>query len=383
MRILVLCHEYPPIGGGAATAVSHVARSLVHQGHPVTVVTARLPDQPLRQLRDGVQIVSVPCQRRSRFSPSTRELLSFSWHARRQLPQVIRRFRPDGLLAFFAIPAGLIAVRNGKRFGLPVVVSLRGSDVPGFSQKRLGGRFQGLILPAIRKTLQQADSIAPNSEHLKQLALTFCPDIAGKMTIVRNGIEPDVIADTPAGSRGELMRLIQVGQLIERKRVNLTIEAVAAMRRRGIAACLTVVGEGPDMAVLRSQVERLELQDVVDFTGYCDRSKVLAMHREHDVYVSTSTAEGMSNAMIEAMACGLPVVTTAQGSHDVVEEAQCGKVVAIDDQAAITQALISMAQAPDARRHMGMAAIAFARSHTWDKTADAFCRLLLDGSDGP
>ncbi len=376
VRIAVVIHEFPPIGGGAATAAACAARALAEGGHRVMVVTAGGRNLPATDALDGVQVERLASLRLRALAPSKLELLSFCASALVSLERRIRRFAADGVLAYFAVPAGAIAVRVARNLKIPIVVSLRGSDVPGFSGGRLDGPLGRVAHPVIRRTLSRADVVAPNSEALRALALAFMPEIAPRIAVVPNGIESSLIAAEPAASGGPEIALVQVGQLIARKRVAATIDAVARLRASGVPVRLTVVGDGPLRGELERDVRDRDLGAHVELTGHRTRAEVLALLPRHDLFVMTSSAEGMSNALVEAMARGLPIVTTRNGSHDVVERAGCGRVLPVDDGAALVASLRELAGSAALRAELARAGIAHARTLTWTACAARFAELL-------
>ncbi|MBA3848300.1 MAG: glycosyltransferase family 4 protein, partial [Planctomycetes bacterium] len=136
------------------------------------------------------------------------------------------------------------------------------------------------------------------------------------------------------------LHLIQVGQLIERKRVAVTLDALAQL---GAAAHLTVIGDGPLRGALDAQARALGIADRVDFAGHLPRATILERLRLHDVFVMTSVAEGMSNAMVEAMAAGLPIVsTTVGGIPEMVEPDGNGYLITPGDHVALADALTAL-----------------------------------------
>lgn len=371
MRIALAIHEYPPIGGGAATAAAQTAHALAGAGHEVLVVTAGVAGLPREEQHGRITVCRLPTIRAAVLAPSAVELLAFCVGAAVSLEGRVRRFGAEGLIAYFAVPVGPFAVRAARRLGIPVVVSLRGSDVPGFRNGRLE-RLGAIAQPVIRWTLDRADAVAPNSRALRDLALAFMPEVAPKLTIVANGIEAESIADTPARSGERTLRLVQVGQLIERKRVSVTLDALDGLPD----ARLTVIGDGPLRGPLEDRARELGIAGRVTFTGHLPRAEILARLRAHDVFVMTSVAEGMSNALVEALAAGLPIVTTPNGSHDVVTDADAGIVVPTDDPRVLRRAIADLADAPDRRDAMARRGLAHARTLTWDATARGFVRLL-------
>jgi glycosyltransferase involved in cell wall biosynthesis len=237
--------------------------------------------------------------------------------------------------------------------------------------------------PFIRTALRRADVIVPNSRHLCRLLLEFEPELGLKTVLIPNGVAPDTIAPQTSSSDSDEARLITVSQLIRRKRVELVLQALNQLRQREIPARLTIVGEGPQKTKLQRIAASLKIDDVVDFAGYQFRDRVPHMLRKHDIFVLASQSEGMSNAVLEAMAAGLPIVTTRNGTHDIVLDAGCGLVVPAGGLDELTESLDHLARDPVTRQVYGQAALEYAHRNCWTDCAQqfeaVFSRLLYAG----
>ncbi len=377
MRLVVVNHEYPPLGGGAATACAALAGALARRGHELLVVTSAAPGCPPWEEHENLVVVRLADGRRSLLAPHPSELLSFYFHARSRLPELVHGFRPNGILAFFAVPAGPLAVAAARRFHVPCVVSLRGSDVPGFASQRLAPWQQLALRPWIRRTLLGADAVAPNNQHLYDLAVQFEPRIREKTSVVPNGVEPTTIAAVPARSGTGELRLVMVAQFIPRKRIDLGIETLRGLSDAGLPARLTLVGEGPQEQALRRLAGRLGVAERVDFTGYQPREEMAQLLRQQDVFLMTSRAEGASNVILEAMAAGLPIVTTRNGAHDLVLDAGCGIVVEAAEQRFLADALRALFVDENRRYQLAEAGLDYAKSHTWQRSAERLEAIFL------
>src|SRR3954465_7233255 len=131
MRILLINYEYPPGGGGAATATQALARALVALGHAVTVATARCGDAPSNFTEDGVKVRRLLGTRRAADRSGNLDKLSFLVAGRMFVSGIVERHGIEAIIAFFSIPSGPVALRAHQKNGVPYIVSLRGGDVPG------------------------------------------------------------------------------------------------------------------------------------------------------------------------------------------------------------------------------------------------------------
>ena len=137
MRILVLCHEYPPVGGGAGAACALLSEQYVAAGHSVTVLTMSLADLPLEETLNGVRILRQPCGRRRWEMASPLEGLVWARRAWRVVRRLQKQDPFDVTHAHFIMPAGIVARWLHRAAGVPYVITTPGSDVPGYNLERL------------------------------------------------------------------------------------------------------------------------------------------------------------------------------------------------------------------------------------------------------
>jgi glycosyltransferase involved in cell wall biosynthesis len=149
--------------------------------------------------------------------------------------------------------------------------------------------------------------------------------------VVRCGLELDRFAVDRHGAQRELdePHILSVGRLIHIKGQALLIEAIAQLSARGVAARLTLVGDGPTRAELERLTERLGVADRVTFTGAVGQDHIQSIYRSADVFCLPSMAEGLPVVFMEAMALRLPVVATRiMGVPELVEDGKTGLLVA-------------------------------------------------------
>lgn len=156
------------------------------------------------------------------------------------------------------------------------------------------------------------------------------------------------------------VRFVFLGRLVDWKVVNLLVEAFAGVARRSPHARLQILGDGPMAEPLRRQRDRLGLGECVEMPGWVSKSEGMERLRAADVFVLPSLRECGGNALLEAMAVGLPCVAANWGGPGAYLDDSCGirvdPVSHADYVAGLTEGMLALAASPDLRRQMGAAA---------------------------
>lgn len=285
--------------------------------------------------------------------------------------RALHRERPFDLIdAHFAYPDGFAGVRLGRRLGLPVSITLRGTlpDLMRRPSRRL----------ALRLALEGADVILSVSDALRRDAVELGID-ADRVVVVPNGI--DVARFAPVDRREARERLglpaerpilITVGALREVKGHHHLLDAVARMRVRLPGVLAVVVGGASvsdDRSVaLRRQAAELGIENNVLWAGARPHEEIPLWLSAADLFVNASRREGCCNALLEAQACGLPAVATAVGGNpEIVASERLGTLVPPADPEAMAQALAGALERPWDRD--AIRAVVARRS--WEATAEA------------
>jgi len=227
---------------------------------------------------------------------------------------LVRRLRAeqpiDLIDAHYVYPDGYAAVLLGERLNIPVAITARGTDINLFAR-------MPLIRPLIRKTLTRADGVIAVSEALKRRMVELGVE-AGKIAVIRNGVDRKVFYPRDRiemrrklGLDSESRIIITVGALVSLKGIDRLIDAMALMRDMNTK--LYVIGEGPQRDALQSRIASHGLADRVFLTGERPQSELAEWHSAADLFCLASHREGCPNVVIEAMACGLPVVASDVG----------------------------------------------------------------------
>lgn len=292
------------------------------------------------------------------------------WSLERAFMKAIRTSRLDSTQfdlvdAHYFYPDAVAAVNVARRLRLPAVITARGSDI-----NLLG------TMPWFRKRIvqaaQRADRIIAVSTALKQ---TMC-DIGidgDKITVLRNGVDLDVFAPTPRRDARTLLGLpegslvLSVGNLVPEKGHDLVIDAVSRIS----GARLVIVGSGPDLPRLRAMASARGMADRMDIRDVVPQGQLGAYYSAADVLALGSTREGWPNVVLEAMACGTPVVATSVGGvPEMIWNPHAGTVVPRREGATFASALQAFLDNPPPRSDV--------RSHAAGFGWDTVCRTQLD-----
>lgn len=344
--------------------------------HPVAAtVMAPVPFFPFRSARFGAWSEHARAPRREtrhglvvhhprygtipRFGMSVAPLLLYraALVAARRLLAEGERF--DLIDAHYLYPDGVAAEWLGRALGLPVVVTARGSDVSLLPSHALPRRM-------IQAMMRRVDGLIAVSAALRtaMIALGAAPE---RVTVLRNGVDTRLfrpLGRSAARAALGLTRptLISVGLLIERKGHHRVIEAMASLP--GFE--LLVVGEGPERPRLEALIARLGLTDRVRLLGARPHADLANCYAAADALVLASSREGWANVLLEAMACGTPVIAARiWGNPEVVQERAAGLIYDENTPLGIAAGVQALfADLPDRA-----ATRAYAEHFSWDATS--------------
>lgn len=278
------------------------------------------------------------------------------------LPHVRRIVRAgydfDVIDAHYFYPDGVAAVLLGRTLGKAVTVTARGSDINMCARFPLPRRM-------IAWAAANADGVTTVSRALKDQLVRLGHEEA-RIRVLRNGVDlgmftPGDKAAARAGLAVPARIIASVGNLMAVKRHDLVIRALASVDD----ATLLIVGKGPQESRLREMVRQLNLESRVRFLGFVPHESLANVYNAADVLVLASSREGWPNVLLEAMACGTPVIATnVGGTPEIVTSPHAGVLVDAATADAIAAAARRLLADPpcrtDTRRH--------AERFSWDET---------------
>ena len=391
LRLLTFSTLYPNAAQpNHGIFVENRLRHLVASGAATSTVVAPVPWFPSRHARFGewARCAAAPAEEirhglrvlHPRYAaPPYLAMYTGPWALLRAGRAALAQLRAedagfDAIDAHYLYPDGVAASWLAREAGLPVVITARGSDTSLLPRFTLPRRLIGTAL-------READALIAVSAGLAE-GLVALGAVARKVTVLRNGV--DLGAFAPPADRAALRAelgvsgplILSVGHLIERKAHHHMIGALVELPE----ASLLIAGEGPERGPLTALAGRLGVAKRVRLLGARPHGELAKLYGAADALVLASTREGWANVMLEAMACGTPIVAgPAWGSREAISAPEAGLVLEDVGPGPIAAALRRLLADPPDRR----ATRAHAERFSWDATTrgqvELFSHVLAVG----
>jgi glycosyltransferase involved in cell wall biosynthesis len=323
MHILFIAEHFPPEIGGVAASAGRISRSLAALGHALHVVTltreVEAGSVERRPLGAGVELYRLGQSKNLDFSLQQAQV--FLGYLLGQHPFAL-------VWGHYVQTAGFLAAWLGRLHGLPTLLSLRGND---FDRQV----FPPGDLARLEWCLRHADHLTAVSADLAAKVRAL---VGREAVVLPNGVDTDLFCPGPRepdllarhGLSGEQLILGFSGELRAKKGLSFLLQALGEVRRVRAAQLLVIgaVRAGDQGELERGRVQ-LGLDGGLHVTGHLDEPALVARHlRLCDLFVLPSLWEGMPNGLLEAMACGIPVIASdAGGIPEIVQDGQNGLLV--------------------------------------------------------
>lgn len=297
---IAMVGQFPPHFGGVGVHIHTLSKELVRQGHEVYVIT--YPHKNIKDI-DGIHVIST----KGLNIPGVRGLM-FKKNAKKALEKLVEQEDIDIIHGHYLFPAGAAAVEVGNEHGIKTYVTAHGSDMFELYKK------QAYIRSTVRNVLKKADHVFAVSNALRhEIIATGVSGISEKTSLCWNSVDIDKFSDDSDDSFKTENNLTDkpivlfVGNLIKRKNVDSLLEA---KKIANSDYYLVIVGDGPLFKKLKKKVEDENIRDVI-FTG--SRRDVEKIIPSCDLLVLPSFSESFGLVLIEALACGKPIIGSNVG----------------------------------------------------------------------
>ena len=235
--------------------------------------------------------------------------------------------------------------------GIPVVISCRGSQI----NIRPFRKGQEGYVSLLKETLGRAAVVHCVSEDILSQAVGLGLD-PEKAVVIRPAVDPLFFSPISESYQNDPIRLVNIGSMVWNKGYEYILMALKLLENCGLFTELHIIGNGAESNRILFTAYDLDIASQVVLHGKLPPTEVIQQLQQSDIFVLSSLSEGISNAVLEAMSCGLPVVTTdCGGMREAVQDGVEGFVVPVRDPEAMADALHKLALDPHLRRSMGRA----------------------------
>ena len=323
---IAMVGQFPPHVGGVGVHVHTLSKQLVSEGHEVYVIT--YPHKDIKDI-DGIHVIGT----KGLNIPGVRGMM-FKMNAKRALNDLLEKEDIDIIHGHYLFPAGAAAVEVGKEHGIKTYVTAHGSDMFELY------KTQPLMRSTLKKVLRDADGVFAVSNALRhEIIATGVQGISNKTKLCWNSVDINKFSSKKNDSFKKENKLedkpivLFIGNLIKRKNVNSLLEA---KKIANSDYYLVIVGDGPQFKKLNKKVQDEGIRDVI-FTG--SRNDVENIIPSCDVLVLPSFSESFGLVLIEALACGKPVIGSDVGGITEIINDDVGLLVNPNKVSSIAEAI--------------------------------------------
>ena len=370
MKIAILVKGFPPSTlAGTEVATEHMARNLAQKGLDVHIVTVRHLEEALTEERDGYEI--------HRIVESTGLLGRIRYYF--TLRSILNEIRPDVIHCQGLYIEAPFGVKIAKKLNVPSITFPRGSDVLEASSTNRR---------VLSWTMKNADLVLTQTEYMKSSVEKMVPSdfrilvLPNGIDIERfQGIDRKGVRNSYGIKENEFIFLF-VGRLVDKKcpmdvieAYNIFTKTVGTMGGAG-GVRLFMVGEGENEQELKRKINEYEMQETISMIGKLDNDAIPDVMVSSDMLVLPSYAEGFPMTFLEAMASGLPIITSDDGANpEIIEDGINGLIIPLHDVQTLSQRMTECYNDKSLNERMGQNNLKKVTDYTWDSISDRLIEI--------
>lgn len=376
MRILFFNYEFPPSGSETEVILYCLLRE--YSNNPelqIDLVTSSIDEkQHLFKFGDNISIhrLSIGKNPDNINHQSLSTMLRYAWKAYKFSRELIKENAYDFTQSFSVFPCGMVSLRLKRKLYLPYMISLRESDISGYNH----GFFKSYIKSKIKKIWENAYFIIASSQKLAQLAMDSQP--GKEVEVIYKGVDMQDFFPDAAKINPDYFTIVCVSNIIPQKGVRFLIQAFNIISVRYSQARLIIVGDGNERISLQQLVQGLGMKDKVFFAGSVPHENVPEYCQKSDVFVLSSLEDKISNAMLEALACGLPIIATdTKMTREILADNENCLIVKMKDPDDLAEKIEKLILNRNLGREMGRKNRVLAERFSWEAIANEYFNTYL------
>ncbi|MCD6356101.1 MAG: glycosyltransferase family 4 protein [Anaerolineaceae bacterium] len=341
LKILVITHEYPPIGGGGGRVVKDLCEGMASEKYQFHILTAYWDGLPEWEQRENLVIERIHSHRTEAYRAKLLTMTCFVWKSFWRALKIIKNWHPDLIHAHFAVPGGASAAAAGILTHTPYMFTIHGGDVPGGTPEKTDRWFR-YIFPFTLFIWKNASKIITVSQQSQKLAQSHYPV---SIDIIPNGLDithykqNTIEVHTPP-------RIIYIGRFSPEKNAAMVPEILSHLKDLDWK-CL-MIGDGLQMKTIQSLIKKYQLEKRVELTGWITPGDVDRALMKSDILLMPSLREGMPISGLQALACGLALVMSDIGAcGDMVDIGSNGFLIIAGNEKGYADALRDLLSSPE------------------------------------
>lgn len=370
MKILVLIHEFPPIGGGGGPIARDLSLQWVKAGHQVRLVTARFGDLPEFELIDGLEVVRLDCHRTESFRAKMMAMIGYVTAASKYCCFDCSDFQPDIIHVHFAVPNGPAAMVASRKFKIPYFITAHLGDIPGASPEKTKKWFR-YIQPFTPPIWKKAARVIAVSEFSRQMALK---SYNVPIDVIPNGIDYEKIRNNDLKSH-QVPEIVFAGRFVPQKNLIQIVKTLETVKDLNWHA--TLIGDGQNREMILSVIEAAGMTERIELPGWKTPEEVISIFHQSDILFMPSTTEGLPVTGIQGMASGLALLlSNAGGNPEIITVGENGFIHDPDDTAGFSADIRALLTDPDLLLKMRKNSLARAADFDIKKTAADYLKVF-------
>jgi glycosyltransferase involved in cell wall biosynthesis len=334
IKILILNYEYPPLGGGAGIITKKLAEEFSAAGHQITILTTWFPGEEEISEKGNIKIIRLKARRKRTDRSNPIEMAAWMIKAIKWCSKNVQKGDFDVCQANFTLPGGPVAYYLKRKFNLPYVILSHGHDIPWYFPKQMFYLHLLCYWP-IKFVCKASDKNILLTTDMKKIADNFLgKKYQHKNLIIHNGMD---LSNIDWGLKNDELKVIFVGRMVEQKDPLKFLEVVKQLNLKNIKATYQMLGDGPLMDKVVQKIQSDKLSNV-QLLGKVEHQQVIKIMEKSHIMIQPSLHEAMSVSVLEAISCGVYVITTpVSGNKQIILDGLNGKLVGQDDIFGIVQ----------------------------------------------
>ncbi len=366
IKILVISHEYPPIGGGGGRVIQDLCEQIASDSFNFYVLTAHWGNIPKFEESKNLIIERIKSRRTQAYRADLLAMACFVWKSFWRALWIIRNWHPDIIHAHFAVPGGASAAVASLVTHTPYMITVHGGDVPGGTPKKTKKWFR-FIFPFTRFIWEKAEKIITINQQSRQLAQTHYPV---NIEVIPNGIDTARYLHTSLEVHNPPC-IMYIGRFSPEKNARLVPKILSHLH--DLEWKCVMVGDGPQMNHVQTLITKNQLDDHIKLSGWISPQEVDELLLKCDILLMPSLSEGMPMVGLQALASGSALVMSNVGAcPDMVDLEKNGFLIEAGNEKGYANALRTLLSNPKKLRQYKKNSIRKAREFDIQKVINAY-----------